>query len=226
MKLLLTSDGVQNPSIHRALLDLLDKPIAESTALAITTASYGHPMSGPVRAWEFVSGRSTNHMTDLGWKSVGLLELTALPSLDRERWVSWVREADALLVNGGDALYLAHWLRESGLADLLSSLTDTVWVGLSAGSMVMAPRVGEEFVQWLPPEGDDETLGLVDFAICPHLAHGDRPGNSMAEAEAWAAKIDGPAYAIDADTAFTVVDGQVEVVSEGVWKQLKPSPVP
>ena len=46
-------------------------------------------------------------MIELGWKSVGVLELTALPSLDKERWVSWVQETDVLLVNGGDALYLA-----------------------------------------------------------------------------------------------------------------------
>ena len=55
-------------------------------------------------------------MTELGWRSVGALELTALPSIDQDRWVSWVREADALLVNGGDTLYLHHWMRESGLA--------------------------------------------------------------------------------------------------------------
>ncbi len=90
-------------------------------------------------------------MTELGWKSLGMLELTALPSIDRERWVSWVREADVLLVNGGDALYLCHWMRQSGLADLLPSLHETVWVGFSAGSMVLTPRIGADFVGWKPP---------------------------------------------------------------------------
>jgi len=88
-------------------------------------------------------------MCELGWKSLGVLELTALPSIDNERWVSWVQETDVLLVNGGDALYLCHWMRQSGLADLLPSLRETVWVGLSAGSMVMTPRIGEDFVQWV-----------------------------------------------------------------------------
>jgi dipeptidase E len=129
-----------------------------------------------------------------------------------------VREADVLLVSGGDALYLAHWIRESGLADLFSSLDETVWVGLSAGSMVMAPRVGEDFVQWRPPEGGDHTLGLVDFKIFPHLAPDGMPGNSMAEAESWLAEVGGPAYAIDDETAIRVVDGEIEVVSEGDWK--------
>ena len=158
-------------------------------------------------------------MCELGWKSLGVLELTALPSIDKEKWVPWVRETDVLLVNGGDALYLCHWMRQSGLADMLPSLRETVWVGLSGGSMVMTPRIGQDFVQWKPPSGGDETLGIVDFSICPHLAPDGMPGNSMAEAERWAAGIQGPAYAIDDQTAIKVVDGTVEVVSEGHWKR-------
>ncbi|MBM7509318.1 dipeptidase E [Nocardioides salarius] len=221
MKLLLTSGGVTNTSIRQALVDLVGKPIAESTALCIPTAQYGHPSVGPgVKAWEFISGRSSNPMVDLGWRSVGVLELTALPSIDEEHWVPLVREADVLLAAGGDVLYLCHWMRESGLADLLPSLEETTWVGLSAGSMVMTPEVGEDFIQWRPPGGDDSTLGLVDFSICPHLARDGMPGNSMAEAEQWAAGIAGPAYAIDDQTAIAVVDGTVEVVSEGHWRLL------
>jgi dipeptidase E len=218
VKLLLTSAGIKNPSIHAALVDLLGKPVEESDALCIPTAQHAHPMVTPQMTWNSISGRSELSMTRLGWKSVGILELTALPSLGQERWVPWVREADVLLVSGGDALYLAHWIRESGLADLFSSLDETVWVGLSAGSMVMAPRVGEDFVQWRPPEGGDHTLGLVDFKIFPHLAPDGIPGNSMAEAESWLAEVGGPAYAIDDETAIRVVDGEIEVVSEGDWK--------
>jgi dipeptidase E len=221
LKLLLTSAGVTNTSIRDALVDLLGKPIADSTALCIPTAQYGHPWVGPgARAWQFISGKSSNPMVDLGWKSVGVLELTALPSIDDERWVPLVRETDVLLVAGGDVLYLCHWMRQSGLADLIPSLSETVWVGMSAGSMVLTPEVGQDFIQWRPPTGDDRTLGLVDFSICPHLAPDGMPGNSMAEAESWAADISGPAYAIDDQTAITVVAGAVEVVSEGQWKLL------
>ena len=219
LKLLLTSGGVTNPSIRDALVDLLGKPIGDSSALCIPTAMYGHPRVGPgAKTWQFISGRSENPMVDLGWKSMGVLELTALPSIDEEHWVPVVREADVLLVSGGDALYLCHWMRQSGLADLLPSLDETVWVGLSAGSMVMTPRLGQEFVQWKPPTGDDGALGVVDFSICPHLAQEGMPGNSMAEAEQWAAGISGPAYAMDDQTAIKVVDGTVEVVSEGHWR--------
>ncbi len=219
MKLLLTSAGVKNGTIHQALVDLLGKPIADSSALCIPTAAYAHPMVGPgAGPWRFISGKSELPMVDLGWKSIGVLELTALPSIDEDLWVPLVRETDVLLVGGGDALYLCHWMRESGLADLIPTLSETVWVGLSAGSMVLTPRIGEDFVQWRPPTGDDSTLGLVDFSICPHLAPDGGPGNSMAEAEAWAASISGPGYAMDDETAIKVVDGTVEVVSEGQWR--------
>ncbi|HLJ52336.1 MAG TPA: Type 1 glutamine amidotransferase-like domain-containing protein [Rhizomicrobium sp.] len=222
MKYLLTSAGIKNASIHDALVGLLGKPIAESDALCIPTAGYGHPQGSPAGAWRFITGRATTPMCELGWKSMGVLELTALPSVGKDRWVSWVRETDVLLVNGGDALYLAHWMRQSGLVDLLPSLRETVWVGLSAGSMVMAPRIGEEFVGWKPPAGGDSALGIVDFSIFPHLDHELLPENTMADAERWAAKIAGPAYAIDDDTAIQVTDGSVEVVSEGHWKLFNP----
>jgi dipeptidase E len=224
MKLLLTSAGIKNASIHDALVDLLGKPIAESNALCIPTAAYGSPYGSPEGAWRFISGQSAQPMCELGWKSLGVLELTALPSIDAERWVPWVREADVLLVNGGDALYLGHWMKQSGLADLLPSLNETVYVGFSAGSMALTPRIGEDFVGWRPPAGDDSTLGIVDFSIFPHVDHPDLPENSMADAERWAASLPGPAYAIDDDTAIKVTDGTVELVSEGHWKLFTPSP--
>ena len=143
MKNLLTSAGIKNTSIHNALVDLLGKPIADSSALCIPTAEYGHPWCTPASVWRFIVGQTEAPMCDLGWKSVGILELTALPSIGADRWVPWVREADVLLVDGGDAAFLCHWMRESGLAELLPSLPDTVWVGVSAGSMAMTPRIVE-----------------------------------------------------------------------------------
>jgi dipeptidase E len=223
MRLLLTSAGILNTSIHNALVALLGKPIAEASALCIPTASYAHPMTGPGQAWNFISGREPRTpMCELGWKSLGVLELTALPSLTEAYWVPLVQETDALLVNGGDPLYLCYWMRQSGLADLLPSLRNTVYVGLSAGSMVMAPSIGEDFVRWKPPTGGDETLGIVDFAMFPHLDHPALPENTMADAERWAAGMPVPAYAIDDQTAIQVTNGTVEVVSEGHWKLFAP----
>src|SRR3989440_6891264 len=146
MRLLLTSAGIKNPSIHDALVDLLGKPISEASALCIPTAAYGHPMAGPGAAWRFISGReSRTPMCELGWKSLGVLELTALPSIDEEHWVPMVQETDALLVGGGDALYLCYWMRQSGLADLFPSL-ETGYVGVSGGSMGLTPHNREGLV--------------------------------------------------------------------------------
>ncbi len=223
MKFLLTSGGVTNNSIRSALVDLLGKPIAESSALCIPTAVYA--MSGGADlAYRFISGREPRcPMCELGWKSLGVLELTALPSIDEEHWVPMVQETDALLVGGGDALYLCYWMQQSGLADLLPSLREAVYVGVSAGSMVMAPNVGEDFVGWKPPAGGDRALGLVPFSMFPHLDHEDMPDNSMANAEKWAAGVPVPGYAIDDQTAIKVVDGEFEVVSEGHWKKFTPN---
>jgi dipeptidase E len=221
VKLLLTSAGIKNTSIRDALVDLLGKPIAESSALCIPTAQYARA-GGAGRAWQFISGRDPIcPMCELGWQSLGVLELTALPSIDEELWVPLVQETDVLLVSGGDALYLCHWMRESGLADLLLSLHETVWVGLSAGSLVMTPSIGEDFVRWRRPSGD-RALGLVDFSIFPHVDHEAMPDNSMPNAEKWAAGMPVPCYAIDDETAIKVTDGTVEVVSEGHWKLFTP----
>jgi dipeptidase E len=224
MKYLLTSAGIKNPSINDALVGLLGKPIAECSALVVPTAAYGHPLR-PGVGWRFISGQEPRTpMCELGWKSLGVLELTALPSIADEQWVPLVEKADALLVGGGDALYLAHWMRQSGLAALLPSLRETVYVGLSAGSMAITARIGEDFVFWRPPAGGDDALGIVDFSIFPHVDHVDLPDNCMANAETWAAGLPGPAYAIDDDTAIVVDDHAIEVVSEGHWELFTPGP--
>jgi dipeptidase E len=216
VKLLLTSGGVTNPSIHGALLDLLGKPIADARALCIPTAQWGQPLCGPVSVRGFIGGLPPwGGMTSLPWKSLGVLELTALPTIGAHRWLRWLHEADVLLVDGGEATYLCHWMRESGLADELASLPETVWVGVSAGSMVMTPRIGATFVDWQDAP-DDRTLGVVDFSIFPHLDV--FPENSMADAERWAAGVNAPSYALDDHSAISVVDGTVEVVSEGTWR--------
>lgn len=217
MKLLLTSAGIKNTSIRNALVELLGKPISQSNALCIPTAIYAFP-GGAGMAWRLISGRAASPLCGLGWKSLGVLELTALPSIERSHWTTSVRESDALLVGGGDPLYLCYWMQESGLADLYPSLRETVYVGVSAGSLVMGPKVGEESVYGSPSTAGDRALGLVDFSMFPHLDHEAMPEHSMANAERWAARVGVPAYAMDDQTAIKVVDGSVEVISEGRWK--------
>ncbi|CAA9231983.1 MAG: Alpha-aspartyl dipeptidase Peptidase E [uncultured Arthrobacter sp.] len=218
MRLLLTSGGVTNASIRGMLVEMLGKPIEESKALFIPTAQWAHPMCSPQTVWMTLAEPGRQGLLELGWKSVGVLELTALPSIAESRWLPWVLEADVLLVDGGEATYLAHWMRQSGLADLLPSLPDTVWVGVSAGSMVMTPRIGAQFSDW-NPSGGDEALGVVEFSIFPHLDYPGWSANTSESAHRWARDLGGPAYAIDDQTAISVVDGTVKVISEGRWQQ-------
>ena len=217
MKLLLTSAGIKNATIRDALEEMLGRSIEESTALCIPTGTYVSP-GGAASAWRFIAGRASTPMCELGWKSLGVLELAALPSIGRDVWLPMVQETDAILVNGGDPMYLSYWMKESGFADALATQYDGVYVGLSAGSMVLAPQVGEDFVRWRPPEGGDTTLGLIDFSIFPHLDHVDMPTNAMADAEQWAATLSGPAYALDDESAIRTVDGALDVISEGHWR--------
>jgi len=244
MRVLLTSGGIKNSSIHDALVDLLGKPIAESDALFIPTAIYPFP-GGPGMAWRAICGKGSSPLAELGWRSLGVLELTALPSIQETAWVPTVRDADALLVWGGDPLFLANWMRRSGVTGLLPTLRpEAVYVGVSAGSIAAASTFVETYDE--PPRGDDGPLksentvfatpegdvdrilvtgqgaGLVDFAVIPHLEHPHHPDASLANAEKWAARIPAPTYAIDDETAISVVDGVAEVVSEGRWKLFQP----
>ena len=230
MRFLLTSAGISNASIHDGLVHLLDKPVAESSALFIPTAVYPFP-DGPGMAWKAICGKAPSPLAELGWKSLGVLELTALPSIQLESWVPRLRETDAVLVWGGDVLYLCHWMRQSGLADLLPSLSESVYVGVSAGSIVVTPyNCDAEFnLQYVPAgsamaEAGDRALGLVDFALRVHLDREGFDDSSLSNIEEWAAGIPVQTYAIDDETAIKVADGRVEVVSEGRWKLFTPTP--
>lgn len=218
MKYLLTSGGIQNESIRGKLLELLGKPIEECKALCIPTAGYAF-RQGYKHATKFISGTEETPMCELGWKSLGVLELSAISVVDQSVWLPEVMETDVFLVNGGDPLFLYYWMKQSGFGALIPSL-NSVYIGLSAGSMIMAPRIGQDFVRWNPFHMSDETFGYVDFAIYPHVGHPMLPENTMEDALNWSQGLNIPAYAIDDQTAIAVVDHQIQVISEGVWKKL------
>ena len=221
MKLLLTSAGISNTSIRDALVDLLGKPIAESSALFVPTAIYALPNGADI-ARRVIRGSLGDPFCELGWKSLGVLELTTLLSVKKELWVPMLRETDALLVGGGDCQYLTYWMQQSGLADLLPSLLrKTVYVGLSAGSMVMT-SFGTTYGRHTLPAETDKSLRLLDFALHPHLDYELFPENSQANLEKLAATLPMASYMIDDQTAIKVFDGTVEVVSEGHWKRVDP----
>ena len=213
MKLLLTSAGISNKSIENALIELLGKPIDEASALFVPTAIYALPNSGDI-VRGVICGSLGDPFCNLNWKSLGLLELTALPSIKKELWVSKLHETDALLVGGGDCQYLVYWMKQSGLAELLPSLLrKIVYVGLSAGSMVMT-SFGTTYGNHTLPADSPKSLGLVDIALHPHLDYESFPQNSQANLEKLASTISVPSYLVDDQTAIKVTDGFIEVISE------------
>ncbi len=229
MKLLLTSVGASNGSIRSALVELLGKPIEESRAVQISTALYAAP-SGPQDAYEMA-----RYYGEMGWEELGTLELTALPTIEEEHWLSFVESSDAILVSGGNTGYLSYWFQESGFAERLPGLLqDRVYFGISAGSTMLTPGQNydperlesegvfydDEFEESAPKDaGSAWGMGLVNFSIRPHLGADYFPmAMDMAMMERAAAKLDHPMYAIDDETAIKVVDGELEVVSEGEWR--------
>jgi dipeptidase E len=221
MKLLLTSAGISNPSIQNALVELLGKPIAEASALFVPTAIYG--ISGhPQIISKVICGTLGDPFCQLGWKSLGVLELTALPSIKPELWVPLLQQTDVLLVGGGDCQYLCYWMQQSGLTALLPELLNKmVYVGLSAGSMIMT-SYGTTYGNHTLPAETDKSLNQLNFAIHPHLDHESFPSNSLVNIAKLAATIPIPSYAIDDQTAIKVVNGAIEVISEGNWKLFTP----
>jgi len=228
MRLLLTSAGVTNESIRRALVDLLGKPISECKAAYIPTAIYASP-GGPAYVWQ-----GLQQMAELGWAEIAVLELTALPSVLEEHWVPNLEAADVVIVNGGNTCYLSYWFFESGLAKRLPKLLkNKVYFGVSAGSAMVTHSLNidrsvlrksgvyydDEYDEAAPPgAGSNKTLKLVPFLVRPHLNADYFPVATLELFSKAAAKVKVPLYAIDDQTAIKVVDDRVEVVSEGQWK--------
>jgi dipeptidase E len=228
VKLLLTSAGITNQSIRGGLEDLLKKPIASSKVVLIPTAI--HAMEdGGLYAWQIHQGHST-----FGWKQISILELTTFPSIEKSHWMRQLRAADAILVDGGNTPYLSYWMRESGLAgELPELLEDIVYIGASAGSLVVAHsfNINQEKLEKTGVYEDDEygdtapmgagsdfTLKLVDFTLRPHLNNSHFHHASLEGMEKAAAKVDVPLYAIDDRSAIKVDGNDVTVISEGEWK--------
>ena len=230
MRLLLTSNGITNPTIESALVDLVGKPIAESTALIVPTGIYPVP-GGQFSSQRLISGVAASPFVELGWKSLGVLELTALTSIQEDSWIPLLKETDVLYVWGGSVLYLTYWMKRSGLAELLPHLDNLVYVGCSAGSIVTTPHNCdfESNIRFVPSQSEmanegDRALGFTDFALCVHL-DSPEPVHEDATLEnfgRWAEGVPVPTYAIDDQSAVKVIGDHVEVVSEGHWKRFEP----
>lgn len=217
MKLLLTSGGLMNRSIANALFDLVGKKPEETSLVFIPTAAN---VEKGDKGWlidDLVNLKRQN------FKSIDIADLSAI---GRELWLPKMEEADVLFFGGGNTYHLMEWINKSGIVKLLPELLKTkVYVGLSAGSMVTNKSLALKISQIVYGEDLDKThempgLNYVDFYFLPHLNSPYfkklRKENIEEITKGMSEKI----YAMDDQSALKVIDGKIEVVSEGEWFEL------
>lgn len=214
MKFLLTSAGYKNDSIVTALKSLLGRDIKDAKLVFIPTAVN---VEEGDKEWLI---NDLHRCVELGFKEVDIVDIAAV---SKEIWQKRVENADVIMVGGGNAYYLMEQMKKSGLTEVLPELLKTkIYVGVSAGSMVMAPKLKEEVLHMIYDEAfegaDNEGLGLVDFLVVPHL-HSPYFPRIAQIIDSVAKQVDIPLYALDDESAVKVIDGNIEVVSEGEWKR-------
>jgi dipeptidase E len=230
MKLLLTSNGISNPSIEKALRDLLGKPTEESRMVFVPTAANAERGD---KSWLV---KDIYRSYKLGWKKFKIVDVAALASLPRDFWWPAFERADVILVGGGNSFYLSYWLEQSGLAAALPEFVkDKVYVGISAGSMAVSKglktssaafaKFGEPFnhdneYDELAPTGQalTQTVPLVDFYFRPHFNSEHFPKIIDENLQELAKALGGPLYALDDASALQVTGGEVTAVGEGEWR--------
>lgn len=216
MKLLLTSAGLTNDAIAKAAIDLVGKPAAETSVLFIPTAANSFVDDKGWLIDNLVEFQKRN------FKRVDILDLAGLP---KDEWLPHVEAADLICFGGGNEQYLAKVMRDSGFADMLPELLKTkVYMGISAGSMVMGQFLSHDLMKIIYPEEAFEELahpfGYVDFAFVPHLNSEYFQHVRKENLESHASQYEHPVYACDDETAIKIVDGNVEFVGGGETIQI------
>lgn len=216
MKLLLTSGGLMNESIINALKSLTQKPFNQLNLAFVPTAA--NVVEGD-KDWLI---KDFEVCKSLGFKSFDIVDFSAVPA---DIWKKRLKDADVILVGGGNTFHLMHCLEQTGLKIYLRELLKTrVYIGISAGTMVAtknlvlsdSPRLYSEDIGELDR---NEGLGSVDFHIRPHLNSKDFPNMKIDIVKEAVKDVSEPVYVIDDQTAIKVVNGSVEIISEGSWKK-------
>ncbi len=215
MKLLLTSNGLSNPSIAKALFDLVGKPPSETSITFIPTAM--NPTLGE-KDW-FI-----NDLVNIKNQQSKFIDIVDIAALPKKVWQPRIERADVLFFSGGNSFYLMHWLRESGLYQMLPTLLKTrIYAGISAGSMVTNPSLelsGQDkklYFEEVFGYADEKALHLVDFYTRPHYNSPDFPNVRKSNLEEIAQGIKYSIYGLDDNSAVKVDGKAIEVISEGQW---------
>lgn len=202
MKLLLTSNGFYTPEIIAKCVELVGKPQNEINFAVINEA---YAVEHGDHSWVL---DDLNKIKD---NFTGRMELVNLLALDLEAIEARLKLADVIFVVGGHTDYLMSVFKRTGVDKLLPELLETkVYVGSSAGSMVICNRVSTEAYTKIYGEENDyginEYLGLVDVAIKPHLNSELFPDNRKEVLLEVTRDYEGTVYGLSDESAI-VVDG-------------------
>ena len=211
MKLLLTSNGLVNKSITDALFQLVGKKPEDTSLVFIPTASN---VEQEDKTWiidDLVNIKKQN------FKEIMIADISAVPE---EVWRPQFERADVLLFEGGNAYHLMRWITKSGLQQSMQELLKTkVYVGISAGSMVTCPDLNLRLSAIIyGDEAEKESLnglGYVDWYVLPHLNSPEFPQRMEENINTAMKEITRKTYVLDDQSALKVVDGKVEIISEG-----------
>ncbi len=215
MKLLLTSAGLSNKSIAKALFELVGKKPADTIIAFIPTAAN---INDEDKGW-FVTDLYNLKKQKL--KKLDIVDISVLP---KEVWLPRLKAADVLFFSGGNSPHLMYWLEQSGLKKILRGLLKTrVYAGISAGSVVTAPTLElsnkDKRLYYEKKFGykANKALGFVDFYTRPHLNSSYFPKLRKNFLQKIAGQIKKPLYALDDQSALKIINGKVKVVSEGKY---------
>ena len=214
MKLLLTSAGILNKSLSDALLGMVKKP---SKDLMITFVPTAANVEEGDKWWVI---KDLMNLQKLSPKALDIVDFSAL---EEDRWRKRLEDTDIIVMSGGNTFYLAHQMREHKFDKYLEEMLHSkVYVGISAGSMVMGHKLytDETLELYYDHEehfGENKGLGKIDLLIRPHLNSDFFPDVTDETLKKLYKNSGETVYALDDDSGLKIVDGEIKVISEGKW---------
>lgn len=220
MKFLLTSGGLKNKEIINELLLLTDK--ASFSSMKVLFVISASNTEGGDKSWMI---GNINEFINCGLGSIDILDMAAVKE---ENWKNRFIENDIICFGGGNEKYLADLFKESKMKDFILSLEGKVWVGISAGSMIMGKYLSNEIYPNVFPEEvsfgevNSRPLEFLDLYFIPHL---NSKYFSQIRAEIldkMKNKFDSNVYALDDNMAMSINGDKIKIVGNGeYWSNLK-----
>lgn len=201
MKFVLCSEGFHTPNTVEACVKLVGKP-QDQISIGIINEAFA--VEEGDKRWVLDNLNSVAHNFS------GEIDIVDLLALSIEEIEKRLADKDVIFVVGGDTDYLMSVYKRTGFDKLLPKLLESkVYVGSSAGSMVVGKRISAAAYRLIYGEDSkwniDQYVGLVDLSVMPHLDSPHFPNRKESLLEA-VGNFKGKVYGLRDDSAV-VVDG-------------------